>query len=444
MSELDQQEHVAHDSVDPAPPGATSQATEPDVAVPILIFAPGFARSATNNGVRLAEIVANNASLLPGTYKAVESQQLASPGLRVCRTILGPAGTPVLEVLELDYLGRLEDKDLIGDRARSTPGFVRTSLLALRGLVMLVPAWSRAGKSSRAKLQLLIGFVMVALLLLLAVAAVLAALKAMGIGTGFVGDDTTARFAIGTGVSVSAIWAFARPKFASAAQRIERIMDFADRQRYRASVVKTLWEALDGLRDRETKGPIHLVGFSFGSLVLLEALYPQKSGDNEDPGANLAQLASAVRSLTTVGCPADFVRLYWPEWFRDRCALAELDWLNIYNASDVFGSNFRNDRDGATARTPAWPRLRRRRNERPVPDSPMRPTKSVMYLPPKPRWKLALMGDIAVHGEYWDSATADNCFARTSVLDMWFHGIIPAPSGEATAAPGVTDRTQQS
>lgn len=392
----------------PAPAPPTSQPVDPsDGTLPILIFAPAFARSSSNSGTRVAELIAKKASILPGTYKVVDRSEQGT-GLRVCKTIVGPDGSPVLDVLELDYLSRLEDADLIG-RGASAPGFVRSGFLAIRGMLMLVPAIRRAGKSARARMQLLWGFGSLVVLLLLAVVAIVTSLHAMGIGDGFIGDDNAAVISIGSGVAVAGIWARYRPQFTAGAERIERMMNFADDPRYRAAVVRTVWEALDGLRDRTWRGPIHLVGFSFGSLVLLDALFPQRSRDGEtlvDP--NLRDLASMVTSLTTIGCPADFARLYWPRWFEDRWPYpSNLEWINVLNASDVFGSNFRDDDDTTTQTTPA------------TPGAALQPTRQVTYLPAQPWWQIFLMGDFSIHGAYWGGPKADSCFEREPLVSTW-------------------------
>lgn len=443
------------------PPTASARGPEPGVGpveVPLLIFAPGFVRSGANSGTRVAELVAHHASLLLGTYSAVESKEHAVAGLRVCRTVVGPHGTPVLEVAELDYLGRLEDEDLVGAR-QTAPGFLRSGLLAVRGLAMLVPATFRAGKSGRAKLQLFLGFGAVALLLALAVVAAVAALSAAGVGKQRIADVTATRVAVFGGASVAAIWAALRPQLVAAAGRIERVMDFADKHRYRATVVSTLYEVLDGLRDRGRAGAVHLVGFSFGTLVLLDALFPQEDREPDVGGTgNLEALASRVTSLTTIGSPADFARLYWPDWFENRRALApSLYWLNILNDSDVFGSNFRDDRDGSDEqRRPrrvrwwwvdalawVWARAEsqasrdEREKQRAAPPSPMTPTRSISYQPPKALWKLLVMGDFTAHGDYWGGPKADSCFKRESLLRLWFDGDIPhaAPTRSGVAQP---------
>lgn len=87
---------------------------------------------------------------------------------------------------------------------------------------------------------------------------------------------------------------------------------------------------------KEKYGSVHIVAFSFGSVVSLDLLFPHSR-----PGARL----EIVKSLVTIGCPFDMIRTYWPAYFQDRQkkSNAPEQWVNIYAPLDVFGSNFRND-----------------------------------------------------------------------------------------------------
>jgi hypothetical protein len=78
---------------------------------------------------------------------------------------------------------------------------------------------------------------------------------------------------------------------------------------------------------------VHVVSYSFGSIVALDALFPY-----ERPAAVL----SRVHTLVTVGCPFDFIRTYWPTYFHGRTQLPGVPgtWINIYAAADVLGSDF--------------------------------------------------------------------------------------------------------
>lgn len=89
---------------------------------------------------------------------------------------------------------------------------------------------------------------------------------------------------------------------------------------------------------------IHIISYSFGSLIALDALY---SADGH------CRRYDGVDSLVTIGCPFDLVRTCWPEYFADRVSPGNVKrrWLNIYNPVDVLGSNFRDDGLIGDART---------------------------------------------------------------------------------------------
>jgi len=90
---------------------------------------------------------------------------------------------------------------------------------------------------------------------------------------------------------------------------------------------------------REAKpfhGKIHIISYSFGSLIAIDALYPYGYSHQSYEG---------VFSVVTIGCPFDLVRNCWPKYFTERMnpGNSERKWINLYNPIDVLGSNFRND-----------------------------------------------------------------------------------------------------
>lgn len=83
---------------------------------------------------------------------------------------------------------------------------------------------------------------------------------------------------------------------------------------------------------------IYLLTYSFGSIVALDALFPQRKKP--------ARVFESVHTLITIGCPFDFVRAFWGDYFDDRrqyTANCPVRWLNVYSPVDALGSNFRND-----------------------------------------------------------------------------------------------------
>lgn len=87
---------------------------------------------------------------------------------------------------------------------------------------------------------------------------------------------------------------------------------------------------------------IHFLSYSFGAIVALDALFQH---------GQASERYRLVSTLVTIGCPFDFIRMYWPEYFNGRRALspAHPQWLNVYNPIDMLGSNFRNDQEDKEA-----------------------------------------------------------------------------------------------
>lgn len=81
---------------------------------------------------------------------------------------------------------------------------------------------------------------------------------------------------------------------------------------------------------------IHIISFSFGSVVALDSIFPQEAR---------RPFPASLETVVTVGCPFDLIRLIWPRYFKDRepRGHAPPQWLNIYAPVDVIGSNFRDD-----------------------------------------------------------------------------------------------------
>jgi hypothetical protein len=122
------------------------------------------------------------------------------------------------------------------------------------------------------------------------------------------------------------------------AATVRLLIDYTrNSERIRDTVCLTVDDAIAGLRDNGWHGKIHLLGYSFGSLLLHDAALPHPNAQKR------TEPFDATASLVTVGCPLDVVRLYYPKYTEGREARnATLKWKNIYNAADVLGSNLSN------------------------------------------------------------------------------------------------------
>lgn len=171
---------------------------------------------------------------------------------------------------------------------------------------------------------------------------------------------------------------------------------------------------------------IDVVAFSFGTIVLLDSLFPPTAPDPQ---------WSQVDTIVTIGCPFDLIRTLWPQYFRNRRGSAKSNsprsWCNIYMLNDILGANFRNDEraDVATKGIETFA------DNTPV---SQRPTNNILFeIAPADEsgWfmKLVKLYGFQAHTLYWGrgNATEANCFGE---IVRCLYGDISAPAGSANTA----------
>src|SRR5262249_41355554 len=182
-----------------------------------------------------------------------------------------------------------------------------------------------------------------------------------------------------------------REYLTQSAELYQRMMRYI----WTASTRNQLTGQMQGLLDRVNERPeiraVHVVGFSFGALLVLDTLYP--AVDRPAP-------VQQVRSMVTLGCPFDRVRLLNPPAAEGRAAATRdpARWTNISQPIDVAASNFADGDDktktastglllsDGTVRKPdvncVWNRQSR-----------LTPANFLM------------LASLSTHGQYWDSST---------------------------------------
>jgi hypothetical protein len=320
----------------PAQPSGTT--TAPGTLPPVMLYLPSIMQSPKNSALRIAQLIAIKASKGPGTY-AVEDllSPSASAHLTDGQRIVKTGSGPVLDVYTVDYRPLLKLPQVSGGGIGATLRRLAFALSYFFRTLLLVLSARRRAKSRVAKLQLVIGFGVVVVLLLSVVFTVLAVLAALGLWKEPPVSGNAAD-AIALGATAFATWLFfnVRPAVQQGATLIEQLLDYAQDERHAAGVTGILDSALDDLLEDNLDRKVHVFGYSLGALVAMDFLYPRKS---------LLQLlderhAKAILTLVTVGCPVDFIRLYVPQYMDEREARApDVHWTNIYIPADVLGSN---------------------------------------------------------------------------------------------------------
>ncbi|HEY7628018.1 MAG TPA: hypothetical protein VH761_13160 [Ilumatobacteraceae bacterium] len=380
----------------PHPPAASS----PDRrGAPILIFAPGLGQYPANTADGVAEVIAGvlDRERLGAKFACIRDAAVTAPaGLKLGKTIVDDHGRETLHVFELDYKGRL-DWPASRTGAPTTPGALMSSLYAIHGFSMLLRATRRGAKSRMAKLQLVMGFAVVGILIFAATIAVLSSLATADVPLPAIVrsrfDGEARVWALATTGGVMATWAATRSKLLAIASTARQNIRYLDDDRYRDTIAMTIDEAVNGLRDGGWNGDIHLLGYSFGSLVVLDALFPKHSS-----GRNADTLRS-VRSVSTIGCPVDAVRLVRPDYLDHRDArVGKIAWRNVFIPADVFGSNFMDGDDAAALST--------------VPIGGVVPA-STQYLDERlDLWQILKIKGLRTHSGYWGDKDEASCFDR--------------------------------
>jgi hypothetical protein len=373
---------------------------------PVVLYLPAIRTSARNSAARVAELIAIKASRGPGTYVA---QEVASPSAYLVegRRISEVGGGPVLDLYTVDYHQRLNLPD---DTGTSTSNVLRRFGTAFgqfcAALLILVSA-SRRAKSTVAKWQLVLGLGVVVLLFLSAVFTALAVLVALGLWTE---PDVPERVgdAIALGGTAFTTWLFfrVRPATQEGTKLLARMLTYAHDERHASGVTGVVDSALDDLLERQPGRTVHIVGYSLGALVAVDFSFPRRSlGLPVDK-----RHGEAIATLVTVGCPLDFVRLYFPSYTDDRMArVPGLPWTNIYIPADVLASNLVDGDDYAAGA-----------GEIPSPGGRKQPATLTTIADARPvchRYtnqrltyrNIWMRQGLLSHGGYWDEPERENC-----------------------------------
>jgi pimeloyl-ACP methyl ester carboxylesterase len=154
---------------------------------------------------------------------------------------------------------------------------------------------------------------------------------------------------------------------------------------------------LDRVNERPEISRIHVVGFSFGSLIVLDTLFP--AGNRPAP-------IQQIPSMVTIGCPFDLIRMLNPPYAESRMAASPtgMKWINIYQPIDVLASNFA---DGDDVAPIASTGLKLTDGTIRKPDLNLGWNVNTRLTPAN----FLMLTSVSTHGQYWD----DNTVARTAL-----------------------------
>lgn len=109
-------------------------------------------------------------------------------------------------------------------------------------------------------------------------------------------------------------------------------------------IKNNLEHLIDYIVQQDVNKKIHFHTYSFGSIIALNSLFPVQS----EPSENLLQ---KVNLLVTIGAPYEYIKNYYPNFYKDRndYMTKKIQWINVYSLADAFASNFRYDNKAGEA-----------------------------------------------------------------------------------------------
>ncbi|PWT74966.1 MAG: hypothetical protein C5B59_10060, partial [Bacteroidetes bacterium] len=143
--------------------------------------------------------------------------------------------------------------------------------------------------------------------------------------------------------------------------------------------------------------PLQIHGYSFGTIIAIDALFPFGNPPAE-------KVTDNTETLYTIGCPYEFISSYYPGYFDNRNGSVgkRMKWFNIFTNSDALSSNFRKDDKSGPAEYSFG-------NNKDIPS----PENLAYEIIPKKKFRLfdfAMLYFLRAHDLYWDGAdTFESC-----------------------------------
>jgi hypothetical protein len=313
-----------------------------------LIFVPGLGHDLLNSAEVVAKSVAAQADAYrPDSVRAIEDVPPATAGLRAVRTLVDGEGRRLLDVTELDYREALES--LVADDGREgvAPGLIRQGYYSVIAAGLWFRAIGQPGKTRQAKLQAGLGtaamLIMIGAFLITLIGVVCSTVSAAGLGWVLPGwtVDSAPWVALSGGLVSAATLARFRTGLLRSSRRLHQLIRYFEEEAERVRITRTLDTAVDKLRESGYTGKVHVLAYSFGSIVTLDCFTTNVAGPDGPDRVFLSQGVQHTDSISTIGCPLDLVTLYAPRRYDDvRPLRPDLPWHNVFVASDIFASNF--------------------------------------------------------------------------------------------------------
>lgn len=137
-----------------------------------------------------------------------------------------------------------------------------------------------------------------------------------------------------------------KENFTKASIEYAGVIDYLTLGVNRNIIIGKFTDLFEEISEKPDYENIHVIAYSFGTIVAIDTIFPI--------GRMPTERFNTLKTLVTIGCPFDLIRLLWLNYFLKRQGFANIPkrWLNIYSTVDILSSNFRNDnRDDESEKT---------------------------------------------------------------------------------------------
>ncbi|HEV7760586.1 MAG TPA: hypothetical protein VGO78_16395 [Acidimicrobiales bacterium] len=247
---------------------------------------------------------------------------------------------PVADVYTVDHTAPFRDEQV---PVRPVGRVLVLGLTVLAGIVVWCGALLRRSPKPKSLAQMLQLLLCLGVLLLMGIYLLLAVIAvvqlAVAVGSGGDGHAITPPQTVVVVTSVLAVlFPGARERLAATAEQYLRTMRYIWLSGPKSTLRGEVLAVLERIAERPDVDRIHVLGFSFGSLVALDTVFPSSRAPSPRVGR--------ISTLVTVGSPFELASMLHPGYAEGRFAPdgGGLRWVNIYEPIDLLGSSFSDER----------------------------------------------------------------------------------------------------
>ena len=393
-----------------------------DVPSDALVFVPGLGDSDAMRVAHVTELLCwemnQQAPDRTTTFAATPTSVGTEVVHRIVRTEGDGTSVPVLDIYAYD------SRTVAGATITSANALAKVLTLALTmvsAIIVLVTValdWRRRAKTRAQLLQVIAVAILVLCIVAyfaIAVIALVEAVVTLARGSAPAPTIKWPQWIVLIGAVVGGLVPALREKITSVGERVVQMARFTYTGSLRNRLTGGLQDLIDRIAQRAEIEHVHVVSYSFGSLIALDTIFPH--------GGQPARSMTMVDTLVTIGSPFDLIRMVRPNYPEERTLRSDVapHWLNVYQPIDVLGSDFRNEgRGGAPVG------VRGSADEQRVPDQNVawNPDLRLNLV------NLLMLRSLSVHAGYWDDAVTARSAFETVVRALAARPLLQGPDQE--------------